>query len=174
MWPSKLGGLSILHYTNHTLWHYKRMQATSCKSAAFGFPSGSACNGVVFVKKHIFDICFISYEFCKVLHNDIMVPSSSLKVWFVEGSFLGDTFTCGDRQLVSCVIFQYILCLRPDMTCYHILSPWMWAWQCAPFPLTPRIVYLQTPQGGGKTEQEARVQALTLAVIESCHQRWGK
>ena len=36
----------------------------------------------------------------------IMVPSSSLKVWFVEGSFLGETFTCGDRQLVSCVIFQ--------------------------------------------------------------------
>eukprot|EP00435_Cladocopium_sp_Y103_P012847 s564_g3.t1 len=40
------------------------------------------------------------------------------EVWFVEGSFVGETFTCGER-----------------------------------------IVYLQTPQGGGKTEQEARVQA---------------
>lgn len=40
------------------------------------------------------------------------------EVWFVEGSFVGETFTCGER-----------------------------------------IVYLQTPQGGGKTEQEARIQA---------------
>ena len=47
-----------------------------------------------------------------------IAASSCEEVWFVEGSFLGDTFTCGDR-----------------------------------------IVYLQTPQGGGKTEQEARVQA---------------
>ena len=59
------------------------------------------------------------------------------------------------------------------MTCCHISSPGMWAWQCAPFPLTLRIVYLQTPQGGGKTEQEARVQAPTVAVIES-YQWWEK
>ena len=28
----------------------------------------------------------------------------------------------------------------------------------------PRIVYLQTPQGGGKTEQEARVQATAIGL----------
>ena len=28
----------------------------------------------------------------------------------------------------------------------------------------PRIVYLQTPQGGGKTEQEARVQATAIRL----------
>eukprot|EP00913_Durusdinium_trenchii_P020781 g19521.t1 len=46
------------------------------------------------------------------------VAGSCEEVWFVEGNFVGETFTCGER-----------------------------------------IVFLQTPQGGLLTEQEARVQA---------------
>ena len=102
-----------------------------------------------------------------------MQLASFLQVWFVEGSFVGETFTCGERFL------DWIGSHLPHLRHFHYTSSNMWTscGRCMTLldvavasgcimlhHAAPRIVYLQTPQGGGKTEQEARVQATAIRL----------
>jgi hypothetical protein len=102
-----------------------------------------------------------------------MQLASFLQVWFVEGSFVGETFTCGERFL------DWIGSHLPHLRHRHYTSSNMWTscGRCMTLldvavasgcillhHAAPRIVYLQTPQGGGKTEQEARIQATAIRL----------
>jgi hypothetical protein len=89
-----------------------------------------------------------------------MQLASFLQVWFVEGSFVGETFTCGERFL------DWIGSHLPHLRhcCMTLLDVAVASGCIMLHHAAPRIVYLQTPQGGGKTEQEARVQATAIRL----------